>query len=466
MSFFDRRKELEFLESKWDNPKAQFIVLWGKRRVGKTELVKQFMADKPHLYFLSDSTNEREQLKRFSRAVGELFNEPLLITRGFSDWEEIFQYIKQKNQKVLIIIDEFPYLIESNRAIPSLFQKAWDEYWSKSPINLILLGSSMAMMENEVLGYNSPLYGRRTGQWKVEPMPFDAVSQFRKGKSFEDRFMHYAVVGGIPAYWNHLSENKDILQNIKDYVLQKGEVLYEEVEFLLREELREPRFYFALMQAIAQGKRKLSEIVNATGLHTSSANKYLSVLIDLHLVEREVPITEKQPLKSKKGLYSISDEFCHFWFKHVFPKKYELELGRRDIVLKHIEDTFSQHLGIIYEKFAINLLRKHRESLFPFERIGRWWDKNEEIDVVALNEEKDAILFTEVKWTSKPIGVDIYEALKEKSKNVIFGTKDRKEYFCLVSKRGYTASMIQRAKSENVILFEGECLLSNNILYN
>ena len=459
MSFFDRKKELEFLEEKWRDPKPQFIVLWGKRRVGKTELVKQFMSDKPHLYFLSESTNEREQLKRFSQSVGNLFQEPLLKTRGFSEWEESFQYIKEKGLRFVLTIDEFPYLIESNRAIPSLFQRAWDEYWSKSSLYLILLGSSVTMMENEVLGYNSPLYGRRTGQWKVEPMTFEAVSHFREGNSFEDRLMHYSIVGGIPAYWNHLSKEKDIYHNIKDHLLKKGEVLYEEVEFLLREELREPRYYFALLQAIAQGKRKLSEIVNATGLGTSVANKYLSVLSDLHIVEREIPVTEEKPLKSKKGLYTISDEFCHFWFKHVFPKKSDLEMDKRDVVLKHIQESFSQHVSIIYEKLALALLPNYSDQFFEFSRIGKWWDSHDEIDVVALNPALDEILFGEVKWTSKPVGTDIFEALKAKARRVKWGTENRKEHFCLWSKQGFTDAMIKKAKEENVKLFKGEDFL-------
>jgi len=459
VDFINRKKELIFLEEKWKEPGAQFIVLWGKRRVGKTELVKQFMKDKPHIYFLSESTNEREQLKRFSSAVGHLFQEPLLETRGFAEWEESFRYIRDKKLKFVLTIDEFPYLIESNRAIPSLFQKAWDEYWSKSDVYLILLGSSIAMMETEVLGYKSPLYGRRTGQWKVEPMTFEAVSHFREGKPFEDRLMHYSVAGGMPAYWLQFSQKKNFLLNLKDRVLKKGQVLYEEVEFLLREELREPRYYFALLQAIAQGKRKLSEIVNATGLPPQVANKYLGVLSDLNILEREISVTEEKPLKSKKGLYKISDEFCRFWFKNIFPRKGELEMDMVDVVLKDVKDSLPQYLSLIYEKIAEELLVKHSGNFFPFTKIGRWWEKNEEIDVVCINPTLNKILFCEAKWPSKPIGIDIYESLKEKSRKVIWGNEERTEYFCLFSKRGFTDAMLQKAKRDKVYLFKGEELL-------
>jgi len=459
MVFFNREKELRFLGRKWQSYNPEFLVLWGKRRVGKTELVRQFIKDKPSVYFLSESTNEREQIKRFSMAIGDFFQEPLLKTRGFSEWEESFRYIKEKGLRFVLAIDEFPYLIDSNRGILSLFQKAWDEYWSNSQIFLILLGSSIAMMETHVLGYKSPLYGRRTGQWKVEPMAFDCVSRFREGKPFEDRLMHYSFLGGIPAYWQYLSKEKDIFSNIKDHILAKGEILYEEVEFLLREELREPRYYFALLQAIAEGKRKLSEIVNATGLTPSVANKYLSVLIDLHIVEREVPVTETKPLKSKKGLYRISDEFCHAWFKYVFPRKGDLEMERTEEVLQAIREDFSKHLSIVYEKIAVSILLKNSGNFFPFQKIGRWWDKNEEIDIVAINASLDSILFGEVKWSSKPVGIDIFESLREKSSKVLWGTEKRKNNFCLFSKSGFTDAMLEKAKSENIALFKGEELL-------
>jgi hypothetical protein len=453
MPFIDREDELRFLEEKWKDTRAQMIVLWGKRRVGKTELVKQFMTGKKSVYFLAESTSEKEQLQRFSQALGRFFEEPLLLTRGFASWEEAFTYLKAKKERFVLAIDEFPYLIQSNPAITSLFQKGWDEYLSGSNIYLILFGSSIAMMENEVLGYRSPLYGRRTGQWLVEPMPFRAAGRFRQGKPFADRLAHFAVAGGIPAYWLHLSTGKDFEQNLRDHVLRKGEVLYEEVEFLLRTELREPRYYFALLEAISQGKRKLSEIVNATGLGQPLANKYLGVLADLRIVEREVPVTEGIPLKSKKGLYRISDEFSRFWFRFVFPRRGELEMGRHEAVAADIISQFPSYLGASYEKVARETLIAHVDDFFPFAAIGRWWDRNEEIDVVALNKEHDSILFCEAKATEKHMGTDVLDMLKEKARKVNWGSTGRKEFYCLFSRKGFTAGLLEQARKEGVALF-------------
>ncbi len=460
MEFIDRERELAFLQTKWQEPEAQLIVLWGKRRVGKTELVTQFIKDKPHIYFLAESTSDQDQLKRFSVAVGKHFGERLLETRGFADWQESFEYIQAKNRRIAIVVDEFPYLITSNPAIGSIFQKGWDQHLSKGKSYLVLLGSSMAMMKNEVLGYRAPLYGRRTGQWRVDPMTFAAVRGFRSGRTFEDCLCHYAVAGGIPAYWLQFDPKKDFASNLRERLLKKGQFLYDEVELVLREELREPRYYFALLQAISQGKRKLGEIVNATGLSQPVANKYLGVLGDLKIVEKELPVTEDKQLKSKKGLYRITDEFFQFWFRYVFPRRGGLEMGRVEEVVKDILDDLPQYLSLSYEKVAKEVLLMNSQQFFPFSAIGRWWDRNEEIDLMALNPQLDSILFAEVKWSKNQVGTDVYEALKRKAQQVQWGTKARKEYYCLFSRSGFTRALEQKAKDEGVRLFKKDELIN------
>jgi AAA+ ATPase superfamily predicted ATPase len=452
--FIDREKELEFLEQKRKESKAQMIILWGKRRVGKTELVKQFIKNRSHIYFLAESTHEKEQLKRFSLIVGEFFREPLLITRGFDSWEESFRYIREKNRRFVLVFDEFPYLIQSNMAIPGLFQKAWDEYLSQSKVYLILLGSSVAMMETEVLGYKAPLYGRRTGQWKIQAMPFIEIKDFRRSRSFEDQILHYSVAGGIPAYWQWFSKGRDFYQNLKNHVLKKGEPLYDEVEFILREELREPRYYFSLLQAIAQGKRRLSEIVNATGIQQPTANKYLGVLSDLDIIEREVPVTEEKPLKSKKGLYRIRDEFFQFWFRFVFPIRAELEMDNMDKVIERIKKEMPDYLSFVYEKVALEIVKENSGLFFPFEHIGRWWDKYNEIDVVGVSNEFNSILFGEVKWSRKKVGENVFLELKKKAEKVKWGDTKTNRFYVLFSKNGFTNGMLSLAKKEETFLFQ------------
>jgi uncharacterized protein len=295
-----------------------------------------------------------------------------------------------------------------------LFQKAWDEFWS--------------------------------------------ASRFREGKPFADRLAHFSVAGGIPAYWVQMDPTRDFEGNLKDHVLKKGAMLYDEVEFILREELREPRYYFALLQAIAQGKRKLSEIVNATGLNQPVANKYLGVLGDLGIVEREIPVTEEKPLKSKKGLYRIREPFFHFWFSFIFPRRGELEMGETDGVLQSIKQPLSHHFAASYERVAKETLWDRMNIFFPFTAVGRWWESNEEIDIMALNKELDSILFGEVKWSEKPVGTNIFNALREKARKVKWGSKQRKELYCLFSKGGFTEAMTRTAREEGVILFKEDGL--------
>jgi uncharacterized protein len=344
-------------------------VVYGKRRVGKTELVKQFFADKPHLYYLADKTSALDQLNTLSAKLGDYFHDPFIAQRGFGAWEQVFAYLKDKG-RFIWAIDEFPHLVEADPAIPSLFQKGWDEYLRDSQVYLILLGSSIGMMETEVLGYRSPLYGRRTGQLLLQPLDFVDARQFFPQHSFAEAMALYAVGGGIPAYLRLFSPEADLWTNLKDHVLTLESFLYREPEFLLREELREPRSYHAILKAMAAGKTKLGEIANETGFAKSHISKYLSVLTDLKIVQREVPITEVRPEKSKRGLYRIVDHFFRFWFEFVFPYRSDLEEGEQDAVLKRIRKAFPLYLSKVYEDVARELTMDWRARGATGKRIS------------------------------------------------------------------------------------------------
>ncbi|BAL80392.1 ATP-binding protein [Caldisericum exile] len=455
MRFIDREKELSALERFWKENKPQFVVIYGKRRVGKTELIKQFIKDKPHIYFLAQKISDNDNLKMLSKLVGEYFKDIILQSSGFANWQTFFAYLKEKiKEKIVVVIDEFPYLAEANKGISSIFQAGWDEFLKETPVYLIICGSSIAMMEQEVLGYKAPLYGRRTGQILVKPFDFYEASAFFPKLSFDERLSFFSIVGGNPSYLNKINPEKSLEDNIKDNFLSPEATLYSEVEFILHEELREPRNYFAILRAIAQGKARVSEIINETGFEKSILHKYLFVLEDLQIIEKEVPITEKNPQKSRKGIYKLQDQFFKFWFKYVLPNRSRIEEGKIDVVLKKIMEDFNTVVAENYERVAQDILKRHEEEFFPFESIGRWWDRNEEIDVVALNKIENKILFGEVKWSNKPVGVDIYENLKRKASLVEWKKEGRKEYYCLFSKSGFTDEMKKIAKKGNVMLFQ------------
>lgn len=453
--FINRKKELEALSAAYKDSKTQFIVVYGKRRVGKTELVKQFFKNIPHIYFLADKAPEKEQLRLLSEKVGILYKDEFLLLRGFGNWYEFFKYIKDKG-RVVLAIDEFPFLIEANKAVPSIFQKGWDEGLKDSNIFLILLGSSIGMMETDVLGYKSPLFGRRTGQLLIEPLSFWDSRKFFPKISDEDFMYVYSVLGGTPAYLLQFDPSADLWTNIRKKILMPEAYLFSEPEFILKEELREPRNYFSILRAISMGKTRVSEIINETGFEKNIVGKYLSVLTDLRIVKREVPVTEKAYEKSKKGIYMLDDNFFRFWFKYVFPNKSFVEEGNIGYIIKNkIKPELDIFVSQTYEDVCRSCVKKGLPKGIKFNKVGRWWTKDAEIDVVGINEDDNAILFVEVKWTEKPIGINILNELKAKSEKVQWGNNKTTKHFVLFSRKGFTSDMMKLAGKEKIALFKG-----------
>ncbi len=461
MEFINREYELGFLNEKWGQHRSQLVVIYGKRRVGKTELAVHFAKDKPHIYFLCEKVSPKHQLAKFTEGIGEFFKDEFLPQEGFKDWETAFKYLTAKKTKIVIIIDEFPYLVETDSAIPSTFQKAWDLHLKNSQVYLVLLGSSISMMERTTLHYKAPLYGRRTGQLFISPFKFKELKKIFPKADFEKRLAIYSIVGGTPSYLNRYDES-DYLETVKKQILKKGEPLYEEVEFLLREELREPRNYFVILEALSLGKHKLSELINETGFDKGTVSRYLDILENLGITKKEIPVTEKIPEKSRKGIYRIEDNFFNFWFRFVFRNRSLLEENKINEAARKIKELMPELLARNYEKIAQDILAEyvlHEQTPGQFESYGRWWDRNDEIDLVALNHQTQEILFSEVKWSNKPVGTNIFEELKGKAAKVEWGKKMRKEYFALFSRSGFTPDMLKKAKEEKILLFQNDQLI-------
>lgn len=463
MRFVDRETELRWLEQRWGARGAQLLIVYGKRRVGKTALLRQFIQGKPAVYMLADRRPEREQLKEVATRLGTQVGDTFIGRKGFENWLEAFDYLKarlagqaaKRAHKLVLVLDEYPYLVENNPATSSLFQKGWDETLDSLPIYLVLCGFSVAMMESETLAQRAPLYGRRTGDLLVRPLDFSGVQQFLpKRWSFEKRVEIYAVVGGMPGYLHQFDLDAPLEENIREQILTPGAFLFREVDFLLKEELREPRNYLAILRAIGQGKRKFGEITNDTGLAKNVLHKYLHVLESLQLIERDVPITEKAPQRSKRSLYGLQDPFVAFWFECVYPYGSDLELGETRPALRRVHEVLPHLLGRTYERIAREVIRRSDALPFPLHRVGRWWDAQDEIDVVGINDAENAILFGEVKWSSKPLGTDIFRKLQAKVARVAWGRKGRREAFALFGRKGFTPEMRKVARQEGILLFE------------
>ena len=436
--FIDREKDLNFLLKRYEEASAQVIVLYGRRRVGKSRLIQEFIRNKRSVYHLASKTVPHLQISDFMASVArELDDDRILDLK--EDWEAIFKHLIESEDRTIIAIDEFPYLIESDRTVTATFQRIIDLSIAKSNLFLILCGSSVGMMETEVLGHKSPLYGRRTGQWRLEPMGFRQIAEFLPGYSCEELVNAYSAVGGVPFYINRFDDSRGVFENILERILEKGEILNEEGEFLLREELREPKTYFSILRAISFGNTTFSDIMNYTGLDRNSMTRYLDILRTLGFVRREVPVTEKSPEKSKKGLYYVDDNYLNFWFRFVFPHRSEIEEDPSSVLETLIKPYYNQFVGRSFENISKQFLQDlNREDVLPFRflRIGRWWHRDMEIDIVALNQETKEILLVECKW--KKLGENdatrVLHRLKDTSKHVQWHNGSRSEYYGIIAK--------------------------------
>ncbi|MBU0567351.1 ATP-binding protein [bacterium] len=455
--FVNREKELRMLEKRYAKGASEFLIIYGRRRVGKTELIRHFVKSKPHIYFLADKRSEKEQLELFSLLCQEHFTDPLLTLQPFNSWDVAFTYLSQKieslKETMVLVFDEFPYLAQINPALPSILQRYWDTSFNEKKIFFILCGSSMSFMEKEVLSYKSPLYGRRTGQLLVKPFNFLQTKEFFPGKNLIELVEIASVFGSLPQYLRCVSPEMDIFDNIRENILAPDKLLFREVPFILMEELRSPQNYFAILKAISFGKTKTNGIVQITGLDRGMVGKYLDVLISLGLIERKVPVTQKNPAKSRKGIYLLNDNFFRFWFRFVYPHLSYLEEGRQDYVMDIIRRDFDTYVGQTFEPIAREYLI-HSMPELSFERIGAFWDGQQEIDIIGINDEKKEILFGECKWTNKPVDRDVFFALLQKKERVLWYKKERKEYFCICSKNGFTEQMKVLAKDKGVLLID------------
>ena len=426
--FINRENELDFLRKAYDSERAELIIIYGRRRIGKTELAKKSVEDRMHIYFFAEETLNEKNLQDFRKIVAKYLGNPL-IEKSVLNWEEVFALIK--NENVVIIIDEFPNMIKENKAILSKFQKIWDEILSKSQVKLILLGSSISIMESQVLGYRSPLYGRRTGQIHLKPLSFIHLRDFFPNKSLEDIVKIYGLTDGIPAYIKEVHYRFKLGEKL-DNVFLPNKPLFEEAEHLLRYEIREPVRYFQILKAIAFGYTKFGEIVNFTSFPNSTVSQYLSNLETLHIVREEYPITES---KKRNTRYYLCDNYFNFYFRFIYPNK-SLLIGGDTI--PNFENKYNRYLGIIFEKVGREfLVELNKRGLLPFrfQEIGRWWKKGEEIDIVALNRNERNVLFIEVKWKDLK-SKDAYDILRKlKKKSELLSLKNYSKYFGIIARK-------------------------------
>lgn len=456
-AFIDRIDEMATLENEYARDGASFVVIYGRRRVGKTTLINHFCESKDSIYFLATEENEYQNRNAFKQLVSEKFDNELLASASLTSWDPIFKVITEeaKNKKIVLVIDEFQYLGKANKAFPSIMQKIWDEILLKSNVMLIICGSLINMMTSQVLNYDSPLYGRRTAQIKLKQIDFSFYHEFDESLSFDELLEQYAVTGGVPKYIELFDKKKSIYASIKDNILSTGSFLYAEPEFLLQKEVSEVGSYFSILKTIAAGNHKLSKIATSLGVSQSNLTNYLKNLIDLDIIEREVPITEENPEKSKMGLYRIKDNFISFWFKFVYANKSMIESGHMEYVEDKIKKNFiDNHVSYVYEDVCRGDVWNLLSEGVSFNRVGRWWgSKDVEIDILAYDSLGKDIIFGECKYSKQKKGMAVLIDLQNKARVVNWKKDKRKEYYVLYSKSGYTDELLEYVKEHsNVFL--------------
>ncbi len=463
MKFIGRKSELSRLESEYQKD-SSMVVIYGRRRVGKTTLIKEFIKGKNAFYYLASKEVEPLCRKRFSNVLSRGMNNPRISQVTYEDWETLFEVVAdyKPNEKKIVIIDEFPYLVKTNPAFPSIMQYVWDEILKDKNVMLILCGSLISMMKKHTLSQESPLYGRRTAQIRLLPLSFVEVNGAEK-KDFESAVEQFSVIGGVPKYLELFNAKATLKQNICDLILSKSGFLYEEPNFLFSDEVTVPTNYFSVLKAISDGNHKMDKIGSVLGLESSDITPYIKTLIELGFVEKETPITEKNPEKSRKGLYFVSDPFIRYWFRYVNPYRGELELDNTQIVLDEMEKDFtSKYVAFAYEKVCGDIfahLCQNGDIPFTPSRIGSFWQNDigtdTQIDVCAVDTSHKIVFFGECKYHKNPVDADVYFALAEKVKN---NSEIKKTYsgytfiYGVFSKSGFTQRLLD-VSSENDALF-------------
>ena len=450
--FVDREQEMATLQSEYERDGSSLVVLYGRRRVGKTTLISEFIKNKKALFFLASEESESQNRLAFQEKTADFLNSDLLKNVEVKSWDVLFRAIMDTHfdSKPVIVLDEFQYLGRSNPAFPSVFQRIWEEILTDRQVMVILCGSLISMMQSQTLAYDSPLYGRRTAQIRLKQIPFAYYHAFFPEKGRKELIEMYAVTGGVPKYIELFSQSKDIYSAIETCVLNRSGYLYDEPHFLLQQEVSEVGSYFSIIKAIAAGNTKLSAIAGVLEVKSTSLTKYLKTLMDLDILEREVPVTEDSPEKSKKGLYKIKDNYLRFWFAFVYPNMSFIESGHGRIVMDKIRKSLVRnHIAFVYEDVCRERMWEMNAGgawPFYFSKLGRYWDSKEEIDIAAIDPDGKNLILGECKYWQEPVGVSVLRSLEAKAEMVAWEKGKRKTWFVLFSVNGFTEEL--RAAAE------------------
>ena len=455
--FIGREKELNALEKLYQSGKFEFVVIYGRRRVGKTALINHFIDDKKSIYFMGVESNAKQNLENLSKSILE-FSSGIQTETYFPSYQAALEYVflLAERERVVLAIDEYPYVARASKSLASTFQLLIDKYKDISKLMLILCGSSMSYMEDHVLAYKAPLYGRRTAQMKIMPFDFEETCAYFTNLSDEDKALIYGIVGGTPQYLLQMSDTLSVEENIKNTYLNPMSFLYEEPVNLLKQEVREPAIYNAIITAIATGHSRMSEISTKVGEDTNVVSGYIKNLISLGIIKKETPYGEKA---SKKSIYSIEDNMFYFWYRFVLDNNSVIVRGAADLVYKRIEAQLSDYMGRVFEEICTQYLWKQLllgKMPIEFVSLGRWWGNDPrqkcqtEIDIMGEQDSNSAI-FAECKWRNENVDLDVLETLIGRSRLFHYTNV----HYYLFSKTGFTKGCMEKAKEMGNVTLVG-----------
>lgn len=448
--FVGRERELADLNRRYESGQFEFAVIYGRRRVGKTTLINEFIKDKECILYSATETNSKQNLAELSRSIYAISEDYNSSESSFANFQAAFETVFKiaDNRRIIFVIDEYPYLAGCSKGISSVLQLLIDRYHESSKLFIILCGSSMSFMENQVMGYKSPLYGRRTCQYKIHPFEFDEAKRYYSKFKGEDIATIYGITGGIPLYMSLMNDRLSVEQNIKNNFLTPNAYLYEEPTNLIKQECRDASQYNSIISAIANGASRLSEICTKTDLDTSLATSYINKLIGLGIVKKELPFGATN---SRKAIYVLEDSMFIFWYKFVQNNTSVINRGFADIVYKKIEPQITGFMGAVFEEickqYMWQLLIQERVPI-EFTDLGRWWGTDSrtrsqtEIDIIGKSDTDD-YLFGECKWTNEKVDLAVLETLISRSE--LFNCKNK--HFYLFAKNGFTKGCIEMANA-------------------
>jgi AAA+ ATPase superfamily predicted ATPase len=456
-AFVDRESDIAALQKRYDADEPSLVTVWGRRRVGKTELVEHSIRDRDDVvYYQATETTKQVQLDDFVAEAERTFPG---IERIRREWEDVLGYLIE--QDALVVLDEFPFLIESDESLPSVIQRLWDHEVEDTSATVVLVGSSISMMKETVMSGGSPLHGRFDMRLQLAELPFDAATEFFPDYDPEEMVLAWGVFGGTPHYLQAVDDDQPLRENIQDAILSKRGFLHDEPEYVLRTELADPNRYFSALKTIAAGKKTSNEIAQAAGIDSDQISHYLKNLQDLEIVDRKVPVTES-PAQSRRGQYVLTDALFRFWFRFVYGQgdKYD-RVGTdayRELIEPHLADGVSPKFEELCRTAVYNLY-----DAYTFERVGRWWYQGQEVDVVGLTT-GETMVAGECKFTSQPIGYDVLNDLESDVEDIRWtpqGGGDVAYEFCLFSRSGFTESLIEVAEErDDLRLFSTEDIVT------